>query len=473
MRPKTNRLLMLLVGAVISGCASQTDRSSSGGGAQTQAEYERVGGSSNAVTQEELQRRAAAKAIAEAPAPQPAPAPAYEPEKESVQYVDRPLEENPPPKPVVVAVAPKDETTPDFPVTKYELPEEQAEDEEVEDLGTQDDESVSAEQEAASAEESSVGETTEYDDEQDVADSDEVEDLGTQDDESVSAEQAASAEESPVGETTEYADSDEEEVEDIGSQDDESVSVDQEAAAAAESSVGETTEYADSDEEEVEDLGTQDDESVSAEQAAASAGESSVGETTAYADSDQEEEVEDLGTQPDDSGTVRFPEEKRAAAENLVGEPKIYPDEPAPKATPAAPQKTAPAAPKSVSVNFETEPLFSFNKSEIRADQRAKLDELISGLNGAQYDSIAVVGHADRIGTNSYNQKLSERRASAVKAYLVKKGVPSDKIHTEGRGESESVTGDACNKTRGKALISCLQPDRRVDVSVSATKKSN
>ena len=391
MRPKTNRLLMLLVGAVISGCASQTDRSSSGGGAQT--EFERVGGTSNAVTQEELQRRAAAKAAAEAPAPQPAPAPAYEPERESVQYVDRPLQESPPPKPAVVAVVPKDETPADFPVTKYELPEEQIEDEEVADLGTQDDESES---------------------------------------------------------------------------------VEQEASAAAESSVGETTEYADSgQEEEVEELGTQDDESVSAEQEAASAGESPVGETTEYADSGQEEEVEDLGTQPDDSGTVRFPEEKRAAADNLVGEPKIYPDEPAPKATPAAPQKTAPAAPKSVSVNFETEPLFSFNKSEIRGDQRAKLDELISGLNGAQYDSIAVVGHADRIGSDAYNQKLSERRASAVRAYLVKKGVPSDKIHTESRGESESVTGDACNKTRGKALITCLQPDRRVDVSVSATKKSN
>ena len=160
MRPKTNRLLMLLVGAVISGCASQTDRSSSGGG----VEYERVGGTSNAVTQEELERRAAAKAAAEAPASQPAPAPepapAYEPKRESVQYVDRPLEEAPPPKPTAVAAAPKDETTPDFPVTKYELPEEQAADEEVEDLGTQEDESVSAEQEGRdepSREESSVG----------------------------------------------------------------------------------------------------------------------------------------------------------------------------------------------------------------------------------------------------------------------------------------------------------------------------
>ena len=398
MRPKTNRLLMLLVGAVISGCASQTDRSSSGGGAQTQTEYERVGGSSNAVTQEELQRRAAAKAAAEAPAPQPAPAPAYEPEKESVQYVDRPLEETPPPKPAKVATAPKDEAIPDFPVTKYELPEGQAadENEQVEDLGTQEDESISAEQEEAPADDGSVGETTEY------ADADEAE-----------------------------------EVEDFGTQEDESVSAEQEAAPAEESSVGETAEYAD-------------------DQDAADSGE-----------------VEDLGTQPDDSGTVTFQEEKRAGADDVVGAPKIYADEPAPKAAPAAPQKTAPAAPKSVTVNFETEPLFNFDKAIVRADQGAKLDELISSLNGAQYDAIAVVGHADRIGKDAYNQKLSERRAAAVKAYLVKKGVPSDKIQTEGRGEAESVTGDACNKVRGKALISCLQPDRRVDVSVSATKRSN
>ena len=358
MRTKTNRLLMLLLGVAIAGCANQTDRSSSGGGEQAQIEHEKVGGSSNAVTQEELQRRAAAKAAAEAAAVQAAPvpqaAPAYEPEKESVQYIDRPIDETPPPKPAPVAAAPKDEAVPEFPVTTYELPEEQAQaqEEEVEELGPQDDESVSAEQDAAAAEESSVGETTEY-------------------------------------------------------------AEDQQAEA---------------------------------------------------------EEVEDLGPVADESGTANYPQDQRAAADNVVGEPKMYADEPAPpKPAPAAP-KPAPAAPKPVSVSFETEPLFSFDKSEIRADQGAKLDEFVSSLGGAQYDSIAVVGHADRIGKEAYNQKLSERRANAVKSYLASKGVPADKIQTEGRGESDPVTGDTCAKTRGKALISCLQPDRRVDVSVNATK---
>ena len=351
MRTKTNRLLMLLVGVAISGCASQTDRSSSGGGEQAQIEYERVGGSSNAVTKEELERRAAAKAAAEAAPVEAVPAPAYEPAKESVQYIDRPVDEAPPPKPAVVAAAPKDEALPDFPVTKYNLPEEQAKDEEVEELGPQDDDSVSADQDAVPEEESSVGETTEYDDDQ-------------------------------------------------------------------------------------------------------------------QAEAEDSSEVEDLGPVADDSGTVRYPEDQRAAAENVVGQPKVYVDEP-------EPPKPAPAVQKIVSVNFETEPLFNFDKSEIRADQGAKLDEFISSLAGTQYDSIAVVGHADRIGKEAYNQKLSERRANAVKIYLISKGVPAAKIRTEGRGESEPVTGNTCAKTRGKALISCLQPDRRVDVSVNASKQSN
>lgn len=428
MKPRTSRLLMLLMGAVISGCASQTDRSSSGAGTQTQTAQAPVAGSSNAVTQAELERRAEAKAAAEAAAPQPAPqsAPAYEPEKEPVQYVDRPLEESAPPKAAVAAVAAKEEATPDFPVTKYELPEEQATDEAVDDIGAQEDESLFAEDEAVLAEESSIDESSEDADDLDTADSD------MEEDESVLAEQeAAPAEESLVDESSEDAD-------DLETADSDT----EEAVLAEDTSVDETSEDAD-------DLET--------------------------ADSGEDE---DLGAPPDDSASVAVPEEKQVVAKD---EPTPdfpvtkyeLPDDQPPKAAAVAPQKAVPAAPKSVTVNFETEPLFNFDKSTIRADQSAKLDELISGLVGTQYDSVVVVGHADRIGNDAYNQKLSERRAAAVKAYLVKKGVPSDKIRTEGRGESESVTGDACNKTRGKALISCLQPDRRVDVSVSGTKQAN
>jgi len=276
MRPKTNRLLMLLIGAMLAGCASQTERSSSGGGAE--------------------------QAQAPAPTPAPAPAPAYEPQSESVQFVDRPLAETPPPPPAPVAKAPE-QPLPDFPITKYE-----------------------------------------------------------------------------VDEPTEVAD-------------------------------------------------------------------------------EPEEEVGDLGTQPDESGTMQYPEQDLAAKDSVVGEPTQYADEPVAKAP--------------VRVSFEAEPLFSFDKSGVRSDQRSKLDEFVASLKGTQYDSISVVGYADRIGTEEYNQKLSERRANAAKNYLVRQGIPAGKINAVGRGESEPVTGDTCSGQRGKALIACLEPDRRADVSVTATKASN
>ncbi len=360
MRPGTNRLLMLLISASLAGCASQTERSSSGSGAEDTVEYERVGGTSNVVTQEELERRAAAKAAAEAQAAQPAaaPQPEYEPKKEEVQYIDRPLDETPPP---VTAAAPApaptqsaaaDEALPDFPITKYEIEEAPAEQaNEVEDLGTQPDESGSVQsmEEEGAPRERTIGEPTMEPDE---------------------PEQAAAAEE-PA-------------------------------------------------------------------------------------------EVEDLGTQVDESGTVSYPEDQLAEKDRGIGEPTTYPDEPVQQA----------AAPSMVSVNFEAEPLFSFDKAVIRKDQRKVLDEFVAGLNGVEYDEITAVGHADRIGGDEYNQKLSERRANAVKAYLASQGVPAGKIRIEARGESEPVTGDACKTSRGKALISCLQPDRRVDVSVNGSKSN-
>jgi outer membrane protein OmpA-like peptidoglycan-associated protein len=442
MPAKSNRLLMLLIGAAISGCASQTDRSSSSGSDRYQPEKESV--------------QLVDRPLESAPPPKPAPV-AAAPKPEAVP------ENPPPPKPAPVAAAPKNEAVPEFPVTKYELPEEQ--DEEVQDLGPQEDESVSAEQEAVPAGDSSVGETTEY---ADTDEAEEVEELGVLEDESTSAEQEPSpAAESSVGETTEYAENDEsDEMEELGPQEDESISAEQDASPVGESSVGETTEYAESDEsDEMEELGPQEDESSSAAQEPSPAGESTVGATTEYADQEETEVVEDLGTQPDESGTVHYPEEKLAAADRVVGEPKVYAEETTPK------PKAAPAAPRSVSVSFESEPLFGFDKSVITADGKSRLDELISSLGGVDIESISVVGHADRIGAKAYNQKLSERRAAAVNKYLSNKGIPTDRIHTEGRGQSEPVSGDACNKVRGKKLIVCLQPDRRVEVNVTATKQ--
>ena len=362
MRPKTNRLLTLLIGAMLAGCASQTERSSSGAGAEQ----------------------------AQAPAPTPAPAPAYEPQSENVQFVDRPLEETPAPRPAPVAKAPE-QPLPDFPITKYEVEPE----EEVADLGTQPDESG----------------TMQY------------------------PEEDLAAKESAVGEPAEVADEPEEEVGDLGTQPDESGTMQypEEDLAAKESAVGEPAEVAD----------------------------------------EPEEEVADLGTQPDESGTMSYPEQQ-VASENVVGEPKQYADEPAAAPAPAPePAPVVPVAKAPVRVSFEAEPLFSFDKSVVRSDQRGKLDEFVASLKGTKYDSIEVIGHADRIGSVEYNLKLSQRRANAVKTYLVRQGIPAAKINAVGHGKSEPVTGNTCNGQRGKALIACLEPDRRVDVSVTATKPAN
>ena len=91
-------------------------------------------------------------------------------------------------------------------------------------------------------------------------------------------------------------------------------------------------------------------------------------------------------------------------------------------------------------------------------------------------DEIIAVGHADRIASEDYNQKLSEARAQAVKDYLAQQGARGNTITAEGKGESQPVTGDACKKLgaeRGnnKKLVECLQPDRRVEIEVLGSRE--
>jgi hypothetical protein len=84
---------------------------------------------------------------------------------------------------------------------------------------------------------------------------------------------------------------------------------------------------------------------------------------------------------------------------------------------------------------------------------------------------INAIGHADRIGSDNYNKQLSEKRAAAVTDYIAKKGVEQSKVRSEGRGESQPVTGDQCKGVSGTKLISCLQPDRRVDIEVRGERQ--
>ncbi|MCK6382867.1 MAG: OmpA family protein [Rhodocyclaceae bacterium] len=143
------------------------------------------------------------------------------------------------------------------------------------------------------------------------------------------------------------------------------------------------------------------------------------------------------------------------------------PEPPKPATPPAATPK--PAAQK---VTLAADALFDFDKAVLRPEGKAKLDDVTGKLKGMKLEVIIAVGHTDRIGSDKYNQKLSEKRAEAVKAHLVGKGVEPNRIYTEGKGEKQSVTGDKCGKSdkKSKKLIECLQPDRRVEIEVIGTK---
>ena len=138
--------------------------------------------------------------------------------------------------------------------------------------------------------------------------------------------------------------------------------------------------------------------------------------------------------------------------------------------------QVAPAAaavkPTGEKVTVAADALFDFNKAVLRPEGKAKLDELVSKANAIKLEVILAVGHTDRLGGDAYNQKLSEKRAAAVKEYLVAKGIEANRVYTEGKGDKQPVTGGKCGKSekKTKALIDCLQPDRRVDIEVIGTK---
>lgn len=138
----------------------------------------------------------------------------------------------------------------------------------------------------------------------------------------------------------------------------------------------------------------------------------------------------------------------------------------------AAPAE-APPVPESLRVSFNADVLFGFDRASVSLSGKRALDKFTTELAGVEYDHITIEGHTDRIGTQTYNEKLSLQRADAVKTYLVSRGaVPAYKITTVGKGSSEPVTGvGACKGIQtSAAVIACLEPDRRVDLDVLGSK---
>ncbi len=139
------------------------------------------------------------------------------------------------------------------------------------------------------------------------------------------------------------------------------------------------------------------------------------------------------------------------------------PAAPAAPATPAAPAKpSAPAggaaAPSSVkqAITIQAEALFDFDKSVLKPDGKKSIDAAVAKMNQVDVQMVIATGHTDSVGTDAYNQKLSERRATTVKEYMVSKGIAAAKITTLGKGETQPV---ATNKTKeGRAK------NRRVDI---------
>lgn len=155
-----------------------------------------------------------------------------------------------------------------------------------------------------------------------------------------------------------------------------------------------------------------------------------------------------------------------AAAAPVVVTPPPVP--PAKVAVLAPPPAVIPAAQK---VTLDADTLFDFDKATLRPAGRDALDSFVGKLKDISPETIMTIGHADRIGTDRYNQRLSEQRVASVKAYMVSKGVDGGRVYTEGKGETQPVTkaGD-CAGPKSAKIIACLQPDRRVEIEVIGTR---
>ena len=154
-------------------------------------------------------------------------------------------------------------------------------------------------------------------------------------------------------------------------------------------------------------------------------------------------------------------------------DPDLVPKPPAPVAVPPpppppppAPAKPAPAkpnpAPVAEKVTLAADVLFDFDKSVLKPEGKAKLDDLANKVRAINLEVVIAIGHTESIGSDAYNQKLSVRRAEAVKAYLVSKGIEPNRIYTEGKGKSQPIADNRTAEGRAK--------NRRVEIEVVGTR---
>ena len=124
----------------------------------------------------------------------------------------------------------------------------------------------------------------------------------------------------------------------------------------------------------------------------------------------------------------------------------------------------------STKVSLQSETLFDFDKATIKPEGRVMLHDLVTDIRKYNIELVVAVGYTDRIGSDAYNKKLSQRRAQAVQDFLVAEGIPTPNVYAEGKGKANPVTKDTCKGAVTNKLIACLAPDRRVVIEVLGTK---
>jgi OmpA-OmpF porin, OOP family len=136
---------------------------------------------------------------------------------------------------------------------------------------------------------------------------------------------------------------------------------------------------------------------------------------------------------------------------------------PAPAPRPAPPPPAAaPQPPAATKVTYAADAFFDFDRANLKPEGRAKLDDLVSKVKDINLEVVIAVGHTDSVGADNYNQRLSVRRAEAVKSYLVSKGIEKNRVYTEGKGEKQPVADNKTGEGRAK--------NRRVEIEVVGTR---